>query len=299
MRQGAGWSSGRTPPSAAASPRCPSRSRWARQRWSGTSSTGCAASTGRWSPSTSAGSSAPRARRRRVARSVGTARRFGPTLDTGWKGPGSGARRRTRSSSERSLTASTTCTRGWPRARASIMALPHIGSWEYGGAFLATQGLPMTAVAERLEPPELFDYFVEQRAAMGLTIVPLDHRSGGHPDDHPAQRGPGRPPVRPGHRAEPASRSSSSARRPPCRPGPATLALRSGAVAGHRRGLQRTGTRPPGGRGAAARHHPDRHPACRRRPADPGDRHPARRASSGVPPNSGTSSSRCGWSTGR
>ena len=59
------------------------------------------------------------------------------------------------------------------------MALPHIGSWEYGGAFLATQGLPMTAVAERLDPPELFDYFVEQRAAMGLTIVPLDQRSGG------------------------------------------------------------------------------------------------------------------------
>jgi len=59
-----------------------------------------------------------------------------------------------------------------------ILALPHIGSWEYGGAFLATQGLPMTAVAERIEPPELFDYFVEQRAAMGLTIVPLDRHSG-------------------------------------------------------------------------------------------------------------------------
>ena len=37
----------------------------------------------------------------------------------------------------------------------------------------------MTAVAERIEPPELFDFFVEQRAAMGLTIVPLDSRSGG------------------------------------------------------------------------------------------------------------------------
>jgi len=63
--------------------------------------------------------------------------------------------------------------------RGCILALPHIGSWEYGGAFLATQGLPMTAVAERIEPPELFDYFVEQRAAMGLTIVPLDRKSGG------------------------------------------------------------------------------------------------------------------------
>ena len=37
----------------------------------------------------------------------------------------------------------------------------------------------MTAVAERIEPPALFDFFVEQRAAMGLTIVPLDKRSGG------------------------------------------------------------------------------------------------------------------------
>ena len=63
--------------------------------------------------------------------------------------------------------------------RGCILALPHIGSWEYGGAFLATQGLPMTAVAERIEPPALFDYFVEQRAAMGLTIVPLDRHSGG------------------------------------------------------------------------------------------------------------------------
>ncbi len=60
-----------------------------------------------------------------------------------------------------------------------IMALPHIGSWEYGGAFLATQDLPMTSVAERLEPPQLFEFFVEQRAAMGLTIVPLDSSSGG------------------------------------------------------------------------------------------------------------------------
>jgi lauroyl/myristoyl acyltransferase len=63
---------------------------------------------------------------------------------------------------------------GMAAGKGVIMALPHVGSWEYGGAFLATQGLPMTAVAERIEPPELFEFFVEQRAAMGLTIVPLD-----------------------------------------------------------------------------------------------------------------------------
>lgn len=60
-----------------------------------------------------------------------------------------------------------------------VLALPHVGSWEYGGAFLAAVGYPMTSVAERLEPPELYDYFVDQRAAMGLTIVPLDQSSGG------------------------------------------------------------------------------------------------------------------------
>ncbi len=60
-----------------------------------------------------------------------------------------------------------------------VLALPHVGSWEYGGTFLAAVGYPMTSVAERLEPPELFEYFVDQRAAMGLTIVPLDQSSGG------------------------------------------------------------------------------------------------------------------------
>lgn len=59
-----------------------------------------------------------------------------------------------------------------------IMALPHVGSWEYGGAFLARRDLPMTSVAERIEPPELFEFFVRQRADMGLTVVPLDRSSG-------------------------------------------------------------------------------------------------------------------------
>jgi phosphatidylinositol dimannoside acyltransferase len=54
-----------------------------------------------------------------------------------------------------------------------VMALPHVGSWEWGGAWLALEGLPMTAVMERLEPEELFEWFVAQRAAMGLTAVPM------------------------------------------------------------------------------------------------------------------------------
>ena len=60
----------------------------------------------------------------------------------------------------------------------AIMALPHVGAWEWGGAWLALEGYPMTAVAEPLEPPELYDWFVSQREAMGLAVVPLGPDSG-------------------------------------------------------------------------------------------------------------------------
>src|SRR5580658_1743727 len=63
------------------------------------------------------------------------------------------------------------------RGKGVVMALPHIGSWEWGGAWLDAVGYPMISVAERLEPPELFDWFIEQRRAMGLEILPLDTTS--------------------------------------------------------------------------------------------------------------------------
>jgi KDO2-lipid IV(A) lauroyltransferase len=58
-----------------------------------------------------------------------------------------------------------------------VMALPHVGSWEWGGYWLALEGTPMTAVVEVLEPEELFEWFVEKRAAMGLTAAPLGEGS--------------------------------------------------------------------------------------------------------------------------
>ena len=55
-----------------------------------------------------------------------------------------------------------------------ILALPHLGGWEYAGAW-ATQvkGNRLLVVVEPVEPPELFEWFVEVRAAMGMTVVPL------------------------------------------------------------------------------------------------------------------------------
>jgi phosphatidylinositol dimannoside acyltransferase len=61
--------------------------------------------------------------------------------------------------------------------RGMVMALPHVGSWEWGGAWLALEGMPMTAVMERIEPARLFAWFVEQRRHMGLTAVPLGEGS--------------------------------------------------------------------------------------------------------------------------
>lgn len=58
------------------------------------------------------------------------------------------------------------------RDRGVVIALPHVGSWEYGGRWLAQQGYPMTTVGELLEPPELFEWFTSQRTALGLTVLP-------------------------------------------------------------------------------------------------------------------------------
>ena len=59
-----------------------------------------------------------------------------------------------------------------------VIALPHVGSWEWGGAFLAQIGMPMTAVAEALEPPALFQWFKTKRESIGITIEPLDAHAG-------------------------------------------------------------------------------------------------------------------------
>jgi len=60
----------------------------------------------------------------------------------------------------------------------TIIALPHIGSWEWGGSYLDSLGLGMTAVAEDLEPPELFAWFKAKREAIGIRIEPLDDHAG-------------------------------------------------------------------------------------------------------------------------
>ena len=62
--------------------------------------------------------------------------------------------------------------------RGVIMGMPHLGAWDWGGAWLTASGFPLTVVAEALEPPELFEWFTSWRRRLGMTVVPLDRAAG-------------------------------------------------------------------------------------------------------------------------
>jgi lauroyl/myristoyl acyltransferase len=56
--------------------------------------------------------------------------------------------------------------------RSVIFVSPHLGSYDIAGAWLASHGWRVMAVAEEVEPPELFDMFCELRASVGVEILP-------------------------------------------------------------------------------------------------------------------------------
>ena len=57
--------------------------------------------------------------------------------------------------------------------RGAILALPHLGGWEWAGRWLADQGIAVTVVVEPIEPPELFEWFADLRRRFGMNVVPL------------------------------------------------------------------------------------------------------------------------------
>jgi phosphatidylinositol dimannoside acyltransferase len=62
--------------------------------------------------------------------------------------------------------------------RGVIVALPHLGGWEWAGRWLADQGLRVTVIVEPLEPPELFEWFASFRRSLGMTVVPIGPGAG-------------------------------------------------------------------------------------------------------------------------
>jgi KDO2-lipid IV(A) lauroyltransferase len=59
-----------------------------------------------------------------------------------------------------------------------ILALPHLGGFDFAAAWLAGRGAAPTVVVEDLEPEEVFLWFVEQREKIGMQVVPLGPDAG-------------------------------------------------------------------------------------------------------------------------
>jgi len=57
--------------------------------------------------------------------------------------------------------------------RSVVLFSGHLGNWDLGGAWSTTQLAPVTTVAERLKPEELFDDFLAFRERLGMRIIPL------------------------------------------------------------------------------------------------------------------------------
>lgn len=56
--------------------------------------------------------------------------------------------------------------------RGVVFVSPHLGSYDVAGAWLASYGWRMLAVAEELRPPELFEMFCSLRRSVGVEVLP-------------------------------------------------------------------------------------------------------------------------------
>lgn len=62
--------------------------------------------------------------------------------------------------------------------RGVVLALPHLGGWEWAGRWLADRGYDVHAVVEVLADERVTELFVELRARLGMTVIPLDDQAG-------------------------------------------------------------------------------------------------------------------------
>lgn len=60
----------------------------------------------------------------------------------------------------------------------AILAMPHVGGWEWAGRWLAQRGLQVSAVVEVLESTEAYETFLSLRRGLGVNVIPLDEHAG-------------------------------------------------------------------------------------------------------------------------
>jgi KDO2-lipid IV(A) lauroyltransferase len=61
---------------------------------------------------------------------------------------------------------------GAAAGRGTILAVPHLGCWEWGGAGLVVRGQPISVVVETLQPADVFEWFVWFRERLGMQVIP-------------------------------------------------------------------------------------------------------------------------------
>lgn len=64
------------------------------------------------------------------------------------------------------------------RGNGAILALPHLGGWEWAGRWAADRGQRLAVVVEPLEPVELFEWFADLRRQFGMKVIPLGPDAG-------------------------------------------------------------------------------------------------------------------------
>ncbi len=62
------------------------------------------------------------------------------------------------------------------QGRGCIVSLPHAGNWDHAGAYFCATGIPLTTVAEHLDPEKLFRKFLDYRQQIGMEVLDLDSR---------------------------------------------------------------------------------------------------------------------------
>ena len=60
------------------------------------------------------------------------------------------------------------------RGKGAVVAVGHLGNWDAAGAWVGARGNSLVTVAEVLKPRRMFDFFVQHRARLGMTIYPAE-----------------------------------------------------------------------------------------------------------------------------
>lgn len=67
----------------------------------------------------------------------------------------------------------------WSEGPGPILALPHLGGWEWAGRWLTCRpNFEVTVVVEPQQPEELFQFMISYRESFGMNVIPLGPNAG-------------------------------------------------------------------------------------------------------------------------